>query len=130
MTNDEFRIYHANIIEQYQFIEHDLEGIFGLLEKGDFEELTRRVENDTMGELIRKVRFLCKEYNISYLSKDDFNMLEHIRNDRNFWCHECYLDIFKNNELFDDISIRLKNDYRTAYSMNKKLRETFKTLNK
>ena len=74
MTINEFRINHSKIIEQYQLIEWHLEGIFGLLEFGDFDELTHRVENDAMGELIRKVRFLIKENKIDYLTKEDFSI--------------------------------------------------------
>lgn len=128
MENNEFRIYHANIIEQYQMIEHDLEGLYGLLDFGSFKELTSRVENDTMGELIRKVRFLINKKEINYLSKEDFSNLEDIRNDRNYWCHECYLDILKDNERYNSISNRLKKDYAKAFKMNILLRETFKKL--
>ena len=92
MDNKEFRIYHSKLIEQYQFIEWHLEGIFGLLENGDFEELTHRVENDAMGELIRKVRFLVKEYKYNdIITKNDFESLDKIRDDRNYYCHENYL---------------------------------------
>lgn len=128
MDNKEFRIYHANLIEQYQMIEHDLEGLYGLLDKGSFDELTKRVENDTMGELIRKVRFLIKECKENLLSSSDFDNLENIRNDRNYWCHSCYLDLLKDNSIFNNLSDRLKDDYTKAYNMNLKLRNVFKRI--
>lgn len=121
----EFQIKHSEIIKQYQFIEHDLEGIFGLLEHGNFEELTHRVENDTMGELIRKVKFLIKENKVNYLDKNDFNILEQIRYNRNYWAHQCYLDIHEEKNKYDEIAKRLTNELKVAEDMNAKLRSIF-----
>ncbi|MBQ0035336.1 MAG: hypothetical protein KBT35_00285 [Firmicutes bacterium] len=126
MTLDEFALAHSKLIEQYQLIEYHLEGLFGIAGSGDFEELTRRVENDTMGELIRKVKFIFHEKKIYLLDINDFESLEVIRNDRNYWCHQCYLDI-KAKENIEKIT-NIKNDYDLVYGMNQKLREVFKTI--
>lgn len=128
MTYDEFRINHSKIIEQYQLIEWHLEGIFGLLETGDFEELTHRVENDAMGELIRKVRFLVKENKISLLTKEDFSILDNIRDDRNFWCHNNFLDIQKDKSKFNKQSQRIISNLDTTIKMNDKLKDVFISL--
>lgn len=128
MEIEVFRVNHSRIIEQYQLIEWHLEGIFGLLEQGDFEELTHRVENDTMGELIRKVRFLIKENNVSLLSKEDFSILDDIRDDRNYWCHSCFLDVNDNPEKYGEIAKRLLSNLDKVIGMNDKLEEVFKEL--
>ena len=128
MNNQEFRINHSKLIEQYQFIEWRLEGIFGLLENGDFEELTHRVENDTMGELIRKVRFLIKENKVTYLDKEDFAILDDIRDDRNFWCHSNFLDIHSDPELYRKQCERIIADLNKAAKMNDKLAQVFMSL--
>lgn len=128
MNNQEFRINHSKLIEQYQFIEWHLEGIFGLLENGDFEELTHRVENDTMGELIRKVRFLVKENKVTYLDKEDFAILDDIRDDRNFWCHSNFLDIHSDPELYKKQCERIVADLDLATKMNDKLAQVFMSL--
>lgn len=127
MTLDEFALAHSKIIEQYQLIEYHLEGLFGIAGDGDFDELTRRVENDTMGELIRKVKFILHENKIDFLTKDDYEILEEIRNERNYWCHQCYLDI-KNKENIEKIT-NIKNDYDKVCKMNLKLREVFEKIN-
>lgn len=124
MTIEEFRIKHSMLIEQYQFIEFHLEGIFGLLEDGDFEELTKRVINDTMGELIRKVRFLIKEKKLDYLNFDDFKILDDIRDDRNYWCHSCYLEMKVAKKKIQNID----SDLKKVTSMNQKLKDTFITI--
>ena len=128
MTIDEFRINHSKIIEQYQLIEWHLEGIFGLLEFGDFDELTHRVENDAMGELIRKVRFLVKENKVDLLTKDDFSILDNIRDDRNFWCHENFLDIQEDREKIKKQTQRIIDDLNTTIKMNEKLKDVFISL--
>ena len=125
MTTDEFRINHSKIIEQYQLIEWHLEGIFGLLESGDFEELTHRVENDAMGELIRKVRFLIKENKVDLLTKEDFSILDNIRDDRNFWCHNNFLDIQEDREVYKKQTQRIIEDLNTVVEMNDKLKNVF-----
>ena len=128
MNLDEFRIKHSCIIEQYQLIEHHLEGIFGLLGYGDFEEITKRVENDTMGELIRKVRFMTKERNVYLISKEDFDVLEEIRDERNYWCHQCYLDIKEKGNESLNIFLEIDKQLDKVTNMNMHLRDVFKKL--
>lgn len=130
MELDKFRIKHSKIIEQYQLIEYHLEGIFGLLEEGDFEELTHRVENDAMGELIRKVRFLDKETNCVYLEKEDFSILDNIRDDRNYWSHESYLELMQNFDKIDRMYQRLTDNLKTVENMNDKLTNAFRKISK
>lgn len=128
MEIETFRINHSRIIEQYQLIEWHLEGIFGLLEHGDFEELTHRVENDTMGELIRKVRFLIRENKLDLLTKEDFSILDDIRDDRNYWCHSCFLDVNDNPDKYGEIGKRLLSNLNKSIEMNDKLEEVFKEI--
>ena len=126
MKMNEFRINHSKLVEQYQLIEYHLEGLIGIAQIGDFEELTKRVENDTMGELIRKVNFVFKEYKINKLSKEDFALLDDIRYQRNYWCHQCYLDLMKDNT--DNIVEKLISDLEKTTKMNSKLRTIFQEL--
>lgn len=130
MELQEFRILHSKLIEQYQFIEFHLEGIFGLIGDGNFEELTHRVMNDTMGELIRKVRFILKEKKIDLLSKQDYSILDEIRDDRNYWCHSCYIEM---KVKMDDVKVQkrigsIKDDLNKVETMNDILINVFNTL--
>ena len=81
-----------------------------------------------MGELIRKVRFLIKENKVSLLSKDDFSILDDIRDDRNYWCHSCFLDVNDNPEKYGEIAKRLLSNLDKVIGMNDKLEEVFKEL--
>ena len=127
MELKEYRIKHSLIIEEYQFIEFHLEGLFALLQgKGnDFKELAHRVENDAMGELIRKVKFLIKEYKYNeILTKQDFNILDQIRDDRNYYCHENFLKtIFDNKN--NPKSFTIDEDLKKAKNANEKLKQAF-----
>ena len=130
MEINEYRILHSQIIEQYQLIEFHLEGLFALMQGqgNNFEELAHRVENDAMGELIRKVRFLVKEYKYQdIITKQDFSDLDKIRNDRNYYCHENFLenkvDNYKSNRKYN-----IKQDLQNAKDINDKLKTAFKKI--
>lgn len=130
MNLNEYRIFHSQIIEQYQLVEFHLEGLFALIvnDGNNFEQLARRVENDAMGELIRKVRFLVKEYKYNdIITKNDFELLDKIRDDRNYYCHENFLenktDNYKSNR-----KTSIKDDLDVAVKMNNKLVDAFKQI--
>lgn len=130
MDINEYRILHSKIIEQYQFIEFHLEGLFALIQNNgdDFEELAKRVENDAMGELIRKVRFLVKEKSLSnVITKNDFYNLEKIRDDRNYYCHENFLNNITNNYQTKRTTT-INQDLEFVTNMNSKLKEIFKNI--
>lgn len=132
MNINEYRIIHSKIIEQYQLIEFHLEGLFALMQGqgSNFEELTHRVENDAMGELIRKVRFLVKEYKYNdILTKNDFSTLERIRDDRNYYCHENFLENRTDNYT-SNRSSSIEKDLDIAIQMNKTLRKAFEAIRK
>lgn len=131
MDIKEFRVKHSELVEQYQFIEFHLEGLFAIMQNdGDnFVELAHRVENDAMGELIRKVRFLIKEKkHQDLLTKNDFANLDDIRDDRNFWCHSNFLELNKDPELFSKHCSKIENDLNKTIDMNNKLRDVFQEL--
>lgn len=87
MTLTEFRIAHSLIIEHYQFIEFNLEGIYALLSGKEFSEGLKDVDLDSLGRIIRKIE------NMNFFSEEDFQKLQKILKKRNFWCHNCYVDL-------------------------------------
>ena len=130
MELNEYRILHSEIIEQYQLIEFHLEGLFALMQGqgNNFKELAHRVENDAMGELIRKVRFLVKEYKYQdIISKNDFSILDQVRDDRNYYCHENFLENRADNYK-SDRKTNIKQDLQVAKDINEKLKTAFKQI--
>lgn len=131
MNIEEFRIKHSQLIEQYQLVEFHLEGLFAIMQNDgdDFLELAHRVENDAMGELIRKVRFLVKEKkHQDLLTKQDFAQLEDVRDDRNFWCHSNFLELNKNPDLYEKHCLKVSEDLDKAIDINNKLKDVFQKL--
>ena len=126
-VNDQFRVNHSKLIEQYQLIEFHLEGLFAIMQDNgtNFEELAKRVENDAMGELIRKVKFLSVKLNFeNILNKELFNALYKIRDDRNYYCHENYL-IDKNDSYKVNRKTTIEQDLNYVTNVNKELKEAF-----
>ena len=94
MTLEEFRLTHSELIEQYQFIEHHLEGIYSCLsEDKSFYEGMLEVEKDTIPRLISRIRSIQKDSEIELLNEEEFKKIMGICESRNFWCHNCYVDL-------------------------------------
>lgn len=94
MTLEEFRLTHSELIEQYQFIEHHLEGIYSCL-NGDksFYEGMLEVERDTIPRLLNRIRTIQTEKGNIVLTEEELKTIEEICDSRNFWCHNCYVDL-------------------------------------
>lgn len=93
MTMDKFRILHSTAIEHYQFIEHHLEGIFATISGEPFHIGLKYVEKTNIKPLIEKIKTLEKRKQISILSDSDYKRLQQVCSRRNYWCHECYVDM-------------------------------------
>lgn len=94
LTLDEFRLKHSELIEHYQFIEHHLEDIYADIQgKKDFYGGLMDVEKDNIPRLRKKLLELQEKTGIPILSEMDCAQLEEICGRRNFWCHNCYVDI-------------------------------------
>lgn len=92
-SGEKFRIRHSTLVEHYQFIEFHLKGIYAsLCDKGFFAG-TKDVKTDTFHHLISKIKSIESEKKISLLSNSDYERLEYMCERRNFWCHNCYIDL-------------------------------------
>ena len=58
MTLEEYRIRHSILIEQYQWIEFDLEGLYAAVSDEPFCEALREIEKDSIGGVVREIN-LC-----------------------------------------------------------------------
>lgn len=94
MTLEEFRRIHSELIEQYQFIEHHLEGIYSCLcEDKSFYDGLLEVEKDTIHRLLDRIRAKQNESGMILLADAELEKIEGICSRRNFWCHNCYVDL-------------------------------------
>ena len=92
MTKDKFKLIHSELIMQVQCIEHDLKLIYAGMHRGDFDKNLDMLEKANLGTVIKKLKDLDYSDGKPDLSEQDYALLEQIREIRNYWCHQCYLD--------------------------------------
>ncbi len=97
MTLEEYRIRHSMLIEQYQWIEFDLEGLYAALSDEPFCEALREIEKDSIGGVVREIKKIEKEKNIVIFSEEEYEELDMLRERRNFWSHACYTEVYDKN---------------------------------
>ena len=94
MMLEEYRIRHSMLIEQYQWIEFDLEGLYAALSDEPFYEALREIERDSIGGVVREIQKIEKEKNITIFSDEEYQQLDMLRERRNFWSHVCYTEAY------------------------------------
>lgn len=93
MTLDQFRIAHSNIIALYQGIEFNLKRICSKLSDKSFAESMKDFERDSMGSVLRELIEITKNNETLRISDESYELMNRFRERRNYWCHQCYLDI-------------------------------------
>lgn len=97
MTLEEYRIKHSLLIEQYQLIEFDLEGLYATLSEEPFCKALQEIEKDSIGGVVREIKKIEEQQNITVFSETEYQELDQIRERRNFWCHVCYTEGYDKN---------------------------------
>lgn len=92
MTLEEYRIKHSTLIEQYQWIEFDLEGLYAFICGEPFHKAIQQIEKDTIGGVVREIKEIEEQRNMVVFSQAEYEELDQIREHRNFWSHECYTE--------------------------------------
>lgn len=93
MVLKEFRIAHSTLIEHYQFIEAHLEGIYAAVSDKNFLDGVQEVEKDSLSGVIREIRELEREKEITVFTEEEYRQLRQLITRRNFWCHCCYFEM-------------------------------------
>ena len=94
MTLEEYRVKHSMLIEQYQWIEFDLEGLCAALSEEPFHEALQEIERDSIGGVVREIKKIEDQQNIVVFSETEYQELDQIRERRNYWCHVCYTEAY------------------------------------
>lgn len=109
MTDRElFKIIHSELIQQVQGIEYDLKVIYAAMKSGNFEDNFQSVKTMNLGKIIPELKKLDYSDNYPDLSESDYKLLEEIREIRNYWCHQCYIDF-----------MYIQNDYKREKQFQK-----------
>lgn len=129
MTRDKFKLIHSELIMQVQTIEHDLKLIYAGMLEGDFDENLDLVEKANLGTTIMKLKQLDYSDGKPNLTNRDYQLLEQIREIRNYWCHQCYLDYvyisddYKREIAFQRVAKRLSEDENHTWDLHKHLEQ-------
>ncbi len=126
MTLEKFRILHSTLIEHYQFIEAHLEGIYAAISGKPIWNGLKDVERDSLSHIVRDIRTLESEKNISVFTDDEYEAMKLIFQRRNFWCHNCYFDMVFDRKTGNPKNVdiqKMLNDLKEAEEMRETLFE-------
>ena len=87
-----FKMVHSELIMSIQYIEQDLKLVYAAVKGGDIDRNFAELEKMNLGKVICEFRDLDKKTGFAQFSDDSYNLLDEIREIRNYWCHQCYLD--------------------------------------
>ena len=129
MTRDKFKLIHSELIMQVQCIEHDLKLIYAGMHKGNFDRNLDALEKVNLGTMIKKVKELDYSDGHPDLTKRDYALLEQIREIRNYWCHQCFIDYvyiaddYVRERKFQELAIRLSEDENRTWELHQHLQQ-------
>ena len=127
MTRDKFKVIHSELIMQVQCIENDLRLIYAAMKSGDFEDNIDDLEKANLGRIIKELKKLDYSDGHPDLSESDYDLIDQIREIRNYWCHQCYLDYvyilgdYERECRFQEIADRLSCDENRTWELHRKL---------
>lgn len=127
MTREKFKLIHSELIMWVQCIEHDLKLIYAGMHSGNFDKNLDVLEKANLGTVIKKLKELDYSEGDPDLSKQDYVVMDQIREIRNYWCHQFFLDYgyIHNDEererKFQEIAMRLSKDEDRVWALHQHL---------
>lgn len=131
MDRDTFKLIHSELIQQVQCIEFNLKRTYAAMNKGNFDDNFYKLEKSNLGKIARKLEKLDYSDECPELSEEDYELIDEIREIRNYWCHQCYLDfVYIQNDIerekqFQKIAQRLQKDENRTYELSVKSQKIF-----
>ena len=131
MTRDDFKILHSELIMYCQCIEFDLKRIYSGMSTGDFDDNMDMLETSNFGRTLMELKRLDYSDGNPDLSESDYELLNQIREIRNYWCHQCYIDyIYISNDYrreneFQRLARRLSNEHNRLYNIHRRLEHLY-----
>ena len=87
MTYRQFRILHSETIGCFQLIENDLKLIYSLMHIGNVNKNFESLEKKNLGFIIKELKKLDYSDEKPFISKNDYNFLNQMKERRNYWLH-------------------------------------------
>lgn len=126
MNRDTFKMIHSELIQQVQCIENNLRVMYAAMRKGNFQSNLQSLNKASLGKIARELEALDYSDDFPELSDEDYEIIDEIRNIRNYWCHQCYLDFvyisddYQREREFQKIAQRLHFDENRTYALMQK----------
>ncbi len=136
MDYDTFKLIHSELIMSVQYIEQDLKLIYSILKSGEFNNNYSDVENSPLGKLLKSLHEMDRELGYSKIKEKDYELLNQIREIRNYWCHQCYIDFHyienpkEHEKAFQKVAVRLRKDELSVYELQQKIERLRKSVEK
>ncbi len=130
-TEERFKAMHSEIIMYYQCIEHDMKRIYSGMAADDYYDCMDMLDGKNWGEILNKLKKLDYSDGHPYFTEKEYNLLDEIRERRNYWIHQCYLDfVYKRNEYernqrLERLYLQLENERNRAYKLHRKMQDIY-----
>lgn len=98
------------LIKKCQCIEHDIKIMYAGMLRGDFNKNLDTVVNKPLGPILKKLEELDYSDGAPYFSRDDYTLLNEIKEIRNYWVHKGYIDFLYGT--IDDYQKRINKQYK------------------
>lgn len=122
MDFNDFKILHSEVIMYCQLIENDLKWIYSNMKEGNPEENFNSLSTNSLGNTISMLKNLDNSDRRPLLTSADYNFLKQMKDKRNYWCHQAYIDFSYINDF------TYSNEYKNVCSKHRKDHEKFKAL--
>ncbi len=128
---DRFRKLHSEIIENYQCIEYDMKRIYSAMSSDDFDDNMEWLTYDNWGKILNKLRKLDNTDDNPFFTDKEYELLDEIRERRNYWCHQCYLDWVyikddnKRQSRLERMTRQLENENNRVRKLQRKMERIF-----
>lgn len=114
-----------------QCIEFDLKRIYSGMSGGDFEDSMDMLEKSNFGSTLKQLKRLDYSDGKLDLSEHYYDLLNEIREIRNYWCHQCYIDYVyigdarrRENE-FQKLARRLVNENNRLHKIHRRVESIY-----
>ena len=124
MASEKFRLYYADLMEQYQRVEEQLEWLYAAMSGKQYYKGLQDVDKAPLPAVIKAIQKLEKEQNRSVFTEEECDALFALIKRRNFWAHECFTTLtFKDDGTLkhSEDMYRMAADLRDAEEWKEKL---------
>ena len=110
--------------------------IYSLLKEGGYDRNFEEVNVRPLGALLKSFHNLDEELGYSKIKPSDYQLLDEVREIRNYWCHRGYVDFHyiegekAHQKAFQEVSEKLHYDEIRVYDLHIKIEKLRKSVEK